>query len=146
MKKLSILSSIFLASFGMTIAAHSSSTIPLEGGNIAPMKKISIFLQKLVPQVKYNVSCNIHDENNQENQVFIYVDVMATNSNEITLNGKLIAIGEGGGIGKLSKVDNQLIANSLTNWGRTDSALEIQNLDHLDTISVDNCIATPALS
>ena len=125
---------------GSSIAAPQSSAVHFAGGEINPTKQLEISLSKLIPDINYNLTCNIIDANNAKNQVTLYFNSNDTLINETPmLNEKQFYEGTQQ---KLTRVQNILyISEIVISPAAKNPLLLFRNADQDDSITISNCVA-----
>lgn len=119
-------------------AKLKDANITLNGGPINPGQTLTIPTDKLVQSGIYSVMCTVSDPNNAKNPVILSV-VAPWGMTNIYLNGNLK--GQMSAQFKLPQVTNSLMFSTV---GQT-ASLAITNLDQNDTVTVNNCVATPVI-
>ncbi len=143
MKK-SIIAAALLTISGFAVAAPMTSTVPLNGGTIAPHGTLNIALTNLMSQFTYNVTCTINDPNNGPNPVTIGVGATYGNVYMATtyLNGNPMSLSQAA----LPAVNTTILFTYVAAMQPATGNITISSADQTDTISVSNCSATAVTS
>ena len=134
---------IFLAlllATSVTIAAPTSSDIHLGGGKLNPTQQLKISLNTLVPNIAYDVTCHVTDQNNPKNKVILSTQTEYTSGavGEFVLNGKDLGTATWSVQYQLPQTDNYFVGTSLYNFC---GSLNFTNTDQNDPVDID-CSAT----
>lgn len=148
MKKLILVLSSVLLGISNIMAAPADSSITLKGGDVGPLQILNVSLKPLLPNVYYYVLCQIVNNSNVNITVFF--------NQYNVLNPGWISINSGGvssdGISGSTIVyanyhveyeNGEFDSKGLEAGQDPDASLQFINTDLSNTISVEDCIATP---
>lgn len=143
-----VLAAILLMAVGSAFAEVKDPVktpiIDLGGGTILPAQQLQISLEKLLPDIYYDISCKIIDSNNEKNPVVIgaQTDYVSGAMGRFYLNGQDIGPSYEAAQVKLNQVTNNFLATSLYQFC---GSLKFTNADQDDSIVV-TCTAAPPQS
>lgn len=133
---------MLIISLSTFVFANSTSTVFLtKSAEIKPKEQLNIFLDSLIKEVTYTVSCILTNKNSDSLDVQfdthseknnLQTSTFMIDSQSLPVNQTILKNGEN----KL-----EVIVSSKQNG----NALVIKNLDLTSSLQVNNCVATPAV-
>jgi hypothetical protein len=137
MKK-TILSILILLN-GSAFAASPGSTIALNvQEEVQPAAQAAFFLNSLVKDAFYNVTCNIYNPNRDGVDLRFEMDEKnASGHGKFSLNGSELSNDQG----TLNYGDNTVSVNVVS--GATDNSIVVKNLNFNSSVKLSNCVARP---
>lgn len=136
-----ILLTISASAFATVIDPAKIPIIDLGGGTLLPASQLNISLEKLLPNIYYDVSCKIVDANNVKNPAIIAIQADYGAQGLFILNGIDIGPSYVPVQVKLPQVTNNLLATGIEH--SSSGSLRFSNADLDDSIEI-SCTAAPS--